>query len=63
MLKKIKKAIKNPKLVIILLLNFKIFRIIPDSLFLKIEYRLKMNKKLNLKKPETFSEKLQWLKI
>ena len=36
---------------------------IPDSLYLKLIYRLKMHKRLNLRNPETFNEKLQWLKL
>lgn len=36
---------------------------IPDSVYLKIVYRLKMKKKLDLKNPKTFNEKLQWLKL
>lgn len=38
-------------------------RLIPDSTFLKWQYRLMMGKKLNLKNPRTYNEKLQWLKI
>lgn len=34
-----------------------------DKFFLKILYRLNFRKKLNLKNPHTFSEKLQWLKL
>lgn len=34
-----------------------------DKTFVKLEYRARMNKKLNLKNPETFNEKLQWLKL
>ena len=34
-----------------------------DEIFLKIRYRLEMGKKLNLKNPQTFNEKLQWLKL
>lgn len=34
-----------------------------DSVYLKIIYRLTMHKKLNLKNPCTFNEKLQWLKL
>lgn len=37
--------------------------IIPDRLYLKWLFRLKMGKKLNLDNPQTFSEKLQWLKL
>lgn len=36
---------------------------IPDKLYLKLLFRIKMNKKLNLKDPKTFNEKLQWLKL
>lgn len=35
----------------------------PDKIFLKILYFVKFNKKLNLRNPQTYNEKLQWLKI
>ena len=38
-------------------------RIFPDKLFLKIKYYLVFKKRLNLKNPQTFNEKLQWLKL
>lgn len=34
-----------------------------DSLAIKLIYRGEMNRPLNLKNPETFNEKLQWLKL
>ena len=34
-----------------------------DALYLKLLFRYKMKKKLNLSNPETYSEKLQWLKL
>ena len=34
-----------------------------DCFYLKLIYYLEMGKKLNLKNPETFTEKLQWLKL
>lgn len=34
-----------------------------DKTFLKIAYRLRMSKKLDLSNPKAFSEKLQWLKL
>ena len=37
--------------------------VLSDKTFVKIEYRNRMRKKLNLKTPQTFNEKLQWLKI
>lgn len=42
-------------------LNF--LKFIPDKLILKIEYRMKIGKRLNLDTPITFNEKLQWLKL
>jgi len=38
-------------------------RLLPDKLFLKINYRLCVGKKLNLNNPKSFNEKLQWLKL
>lgn len=38
-------------------------RIIPDALYLKLRYWKMFHKPLNLKKPKTFNEKLQWLKL
>lgn len=54
--------IKNPdRLLIGLIMKFNF--LFPDKIYLKILYRLKMGKKLNLKSPITFNEKLQWLKL
>ena len=36
---------------------------IPDSLMLRIQYFLQTGKKLNLKNPDTFNEKMQWYKL
>lgn len=64
MFRKIIKAICNPKLIVLYILNFRIFfSLLPDDIFLKIKYRLIMGKPLNLKEPKTFNEKLQWLKL
>src|SRR5690554_4987554 len=43
------------------ILNFLSF--IPDKLMLKIQYRIKTNRKLNLKDPQRYTEKLQWYKL
>ena len=54
--------IKNPKIFatgILLKLN----ALIPEKTYLKLLFRLNVGYKLNLKKPETFNEKLQWLKL
>lgn len=37
--------------------------ILTDRTHIKMRYKLKMGKKLNLKNPKTFNEKLQWLKL
>lgn len=34
-----------------------------DSFYLKVMYKIRMETKLNLRKPKTFCEKLQWLKL
>ena len=39
------------------------FTWLPDSIYLKLLFRFKMGKPLNLKNPKTFNEKLQWLKL
>lgn len=36
---------------------------LPDELYLKLQFRAQMGKKLNLENPKTFNEKLQWLKL
>ncbi|MGO1371979.1 MAG: ATP-grasp fold amidoligase family protein, partial [Senegalia sp. (in: firmicutes)] len=36
---------------------------VPSRLYLKIQYKNFMGKKLNFKNPKTFNEKLQWLKV
>lgn len=44
-----------------ILLN--VSRLMPDEMFLRVKYRIRQGEKLNLKNPETFNEKLQWLKL
>lgn len=51
------------KRIILRALRAKISRAIPDPLYLKIRYRAECGKKLRLKNPVTFNEKLQWLKL
>lgn len=41
----------------------KALRFIPDKLMVKVQYRLKLGRKLNLKTPQRFTEKLQWYKL
>lgn len=60
---KILKAIRNPKRIILFLIDTKLGRILSDKVYLKIKYKLTFGKKLNLDNPKTFNEKLQWLKL
>lgn len=61
--KKIMSFIRNPGLLIMSLGHRGMFKWIPDETYLKIIYRVKMGKKLNLDPPITFNEKIQWLKL
>ncbi len=36
---------------------------VPDSIYLKLLYRLQLGEKCNLKHPVTYNEKLQWIKL
>ncbi len=56
------KAFRNPRLVLIVLL-VKFSRCFSDETYLKLLYGLKFEKKLDLKNPKTFNEKLNWLKL
>lgn len=44
-------------------LKHEIGKYVPDSLYLRRQYKKIMGKPLNLRNPHTFNEKLQWLKI
>lgn len=63
MLDKIKNALANPKKIVTYLSSKGVFNFIPDEQYVSIMYKVRMGKKLNLKKPVTLNEKLQWLKI
>ena len=62
MISKIKKVLKKP-LWIIVFLNNRGLHIIGDEKYLKILYKLVFDKDLDLINPQTFNEKIQWLKI
>lgn len=57
------KFFKRPKILFLIFMNTKIWNFIPDKIFLKIKYLIIFGKKINLNKPRTFNEKIQWLKI
>ena len=61
---KVLKYIKNPLEILFLLdRKIKILHLLPDKAYLKLRFRVKLHKKLDLKNPKTFNEKLQWLKL
>lgn len=63
MYKNFHKLLKNPFKVFGYLANKVPLRFIPDKLYLKLLYRSFTGRKLNLKNPQTFNEKIQWLKL
>lgn len=60
---KIVEVIKHPSVLVIYLMNKGNLRFLSDESFIRLRYRLEMGKKLNLECPQTFNEKLQWLKL
>jgi hypothetical protein len=62
-LKKMGKYFKCPAKIIVYLNQYKIGRLFTDGFYLKCLYKARTGKKLNLKTPRTFNEKLQWLKL
>ena len=59
-----KKLVKKPIYKVINFLGEKgFFFFLPSRYYLRLMYRARMGKKLNLKHPESFNEKLQWLKL
>lgn len=59
---KIKKALRDPYFACSLLLD-RMGRFVNDENFVKWSYFLTFHRKLNLENPQTFNEKLQWLKL
>ncbi|MEG2232464.1 MAG: ATP-grasp fold amidoligase family protein [Bacilli bacterium] len=62
-MKKCVNYILHPSRILLYLSNYGYFKWISDEIYLIIKYKLSMNRKLNLKNPLTFNEKLQWLKL
>lgn len=57
------RVFKNPWLVFKFLAGKGWLNWVPDKPYLKLLYRAVVGKPLNLENPQTFSEKLQWLKL
>lgn len=62
MFSKIKKYILHPSFILLKLDSCRLITL-DDKKFLKISYKKNIGKKLNLERPTSFNEKLQWLKI
>lgn len=44
-------------------IKHRLAQLLPDKIYLQIYYRRIFGRKLNLKEPKTFNEKIQWLKL
>lgn len=62
LIKKAAKAVYNPKLVVLRLLT-RYGSFVSDKKFLSVVYRLKFGERLNWINPQTFNEKMCWLKV
>ena len=60
---KLIKLIKNPYIVIEVLAGYGKLKFLSDRLYVRLVYRARVGKKLNLLNPQSFNEKLQWLKL
>lgn len=61
--KKLNKFISNPKSVVSYLGSKGFLNWMPDETYLKLRYYAIFEKKLDIRNPQTFNEKLQWLKL
>lgn len=61
--KKVTSLLKRPQYLFLMLGHRGWFKWMSDEAYLKIAYWCKMDKRLNLKNPKTYNEKLQWLKL
>lgn len=56
------KYIQKPSLVVLGIV-IRLWRFFPDRLYIKLLYRLKMGRRLDLNNPQRYTEKIQWLKL
>lgn len=62
-IKKMINLVKHPSKIVVILMDKGILNFLSDKSFLKLKFKLITGYKLNLKSPETFNEKIQWLKL
>ena len=63
MIERFLKLIRSPRRILLGLTSRGFLNFLPDETILKIKFKDRIGKELNLKKPKTFNEKLQWLKL
>lgn len=61
--RRIRRILNNPLELFFTFGHKGFFNWLSDKKYLEIGYRIKMGEKLNLNNPQTFNEKLQWLKL
>ena len=59
----LKEYIGSPYAIVLGLGRRQLLNWMSDEQYLKLVYKMIFNKKLNLENPQTYSEKLQWMKI
>ena len=60
---KLKKGLENPRLFGQFFLGLRASRLLTDKVHISWHYYLRLGKRINLKNPISFNEKLQWLKL
>lgn len=60
---RIVKNLKNPSAYLYVISNSGILDFLSDRIYIKLMFRLMMGYSLNLDNPQTFNEKIQWLKL
>ncbi len=63
LIQKFRKVMRHPIGALIILLGYEKASFIPDETYLKIMFRYYVGKKLNISTPQTYNEKLQWIKL
>lgn len=60
---KVIKILLNPKKILLFLESRGLFNFFSDKSYIKLMYKIRVGKNVNLFNPKTFNEKIQWLKL
>lgn len=63
MFDRIKRNFKSKESIVLMLMAHGFFNRMSDEKYLRLKYKMIFGKELNLNNPQTFSEKVQWLKL